>query len=64
MTNRRSMGPSGHCVCVACGTTAPHARGVPCRELRCPRCGKVMVREGSEHHAAALLQRGRMRSTD
>jgi predicted amidophosphoribosyltransferase len=62
MKNRQPMGPTGNCVCAACGASMPHAPGLPCRELRCPGCGKAMVREGSAHHAAAVEGRaGRAR---
>jgi hypothetical protein len=23
---------------------------MPCKDERCPKCGKALVREGSEHH--------------
>ncbi len=52
------MGSGGYCICVACGTRTPHRRGVPCREERCPNCGKVMLREGSEHHLTWLKKHG------
>ena len=32
------------CVCPACGAKAPHERGIPCLEVKCPQCGKSMVR--------------------
>ncbi|HDR00541.1 MAG TPA: hypothetical protein ENN51_09710 [candidate division WOR-3 bacterium] len=38
-------GSSGECVCPACGTRAPHRRGVPCSSVKCPKCGATMVRE-------------------
>ena len=38
-------GPSGECVCPSCGKKAPHERGVPCTEVRCPECGTAMTRE-------------------
>jgi len=44
------MGSGGHCVCPKCGERVPHRSGVPCREERCPKCGTVMLREGSYHH--------------
>ncbi len=50
----QGLGSGGFCICVSCGTRVPHQRGVPCMETRCPKCGKVMVREGGEHHRAAL----------
>lgn len=59
MKNQEPMGPTGNCVCVGCGATVQHTPGVPCREQRCPKCGKAMVREGSAHHAAAVEGRGK-----
>jgi hypothetical protein len=32
------------CVCPACGAKAPHERGIPCLQVKCPQCGKSMVR--------------------
>lgn len=42
----RSLGPGGQCVCPACGKTAPHQRGVPCTQQKCPQCGAAMTRQG------------------
>jgi len=39
-----SGGPTGECVCPACGTLVSHTVGVPCYELTCPKCGTLMVR--------------------
>ncbi len=44
------MGPAGNCVCVKCGETIVHQRGVPCSDEKCPKCGGSMVREESYHH--------------
>lgn len=38
-------GPGGNCVCPSCGKKAPHQRGVPCYEQKCPECGANMTRE-------------------
>jgi electron transport complex protein RnfB len=38
-------GPGGFCVCPACGQKAPHQRGVPCFEVKCPHCGTMMTRQ-------------------
>ncbi len=38
-------GPGGQCVCPSCGTIAPHNPGVPCTQIKCPKCGSLMVRE-------------------
>ena len=34
------------CVCPKCGTEAEHRPGVPCRNMKCDRCGVSMVRKG------------------
>ena len=39
------MGPGGYCVCPNCGERIPHERGVPCFDMRCPKCGTAMTRE-------------------
>jgi hypothetical protein len=39
-----AMGPGGSCVCPNCGKTAPHQRGVPCYQQKCPSCGAAMTR--------------------
>ena len=39
------FGPGGHCVCAKCGEKVPHQQGVKCTTLKCPKCGKPMVRE-------------------
>ena len=48
------LGAGGFCVCMHCGTKTPHREGIPCRTERCPKCGTVMLREGSEHHRLAV----------
>ncbi len=42
---RGGLGPGGYCVCPACGEKVPHRPGVPCRTVKCPKCGTPMVRE-------------------
>ncbi|ANT65023.1 MULTISPECIES: DUF134 domain-containing protein [Prosthecochloris] len=34
------------CACPKCKYEQPHDKGTPCRELRCPECGAVLVRKG------------------
>ena len=38
------LGPGGFCVCPKCGTKAPHKRGIPCYNHKCPGCGQPMTR--------------------
>jgi hypothetical protein len=38
-------GPGGMGLCPACGEKAPHQQGIPCIEIKCPKCGAAMVRE-------------------
>ena len=38
------MGLEGLCQCPNCGTGAQHKRGEPCKALRCPQCGSMMIR--------------------
>jgi ribosomal protein S26 len=38
-------GPGGNCVCPNCGEKVPHERGIPCAQVRCPKCGTPMIRE-------------------
>lgn len=38
-------GPGGQCLCPACGEKVPHQQGLPCFEMKCPKCGAAMVRE-------------------
>ena len=39
------LGAGGNCVCPKCGKTAPHERGTPCTQTKCPGCGAAMTRE-------------------
>ena len=45
----QNMGAGGNCHCPKCDYRAPHKRGVPCQEERCPHCGAKLIREGSYH---------------
>lgn len=49
-TEQGGMGPGGYCICLKCGYRVPKQRGVRCMDMRCPKCGSVMVREGFYHH--------------
>ena len=37
-------GPGGFCLCPACGFKVPHEQGIPCIQVRCPRCAQIMER--------------------
>lgn len=43
------MGSVGVCICPGCGYKTPHRLGVLCREEKCPKCGLLLIREGSYH---------------
>ncbi len=53
----QGMGRGGFCICPKCNYRAPHQRGVPCQEQRCPNCGAKLLREGSYHHQLLLEKR-------
>jgi predicted Fe-Mo cluster-binding NifX family protein len=40
-----SAGPGGFCLCPQCGHREAHARGIPCTQRTCSRCGALMSRE-------------------
>ncbi len=42
---RPGAGPGGECVCPSCGDTVPHKAGVPCYQVKCPKCGASMIRK-------------------
>ncbi len=39
------FGPGGFCVCAGCGEKVPHRLGEKCTAIKCPKCGKTMIRE-------------------
>ena len=41
-----AAGPLGTCTCTnpECKKTVPHQTGVPCYQVKCPKCGSPMVR--------------------
>lgn len=43
-----AAGPEGFCSCPGCGFRQAHERGIPCTQVRCPKCGANMVREITE----------------
>jgi hypothetical protein len=42
---RPGSGPMGNCVCHKCKLSLPHQAGVPCYDMKCPKCGAPMVKE-------------------
>lgn len=40
-----AFGLGGFCVCVKCGEKTPHQQGEKCTTIKCPKCGKTMIRE-------------------
>ena len=38
-------GPVGTCICPVCGTEQPKVPALPCTEIKCKKCGSVMVRK-------------------
>lgn len=38
-------GSVGVCLCPNCGHTQPHERGVPCTQVKCPKCGTNLIRQ-------------------
>jgi len=34
----QGLGGTRECVCPKCGEKVPHRRGVPCSEIKCPKC--------------------------
>lgn len=43
--NGGAYGPGGSCVCLGCNTRIAHSPGVSCTDIKCPNCGRTMIRE-------------------
>jgi len=43
--NGGAYGPGGDCICLGCNTRIPHTPGVSCTGIKCPKCGRTMIRE-------------------
>lgn len=41
---RRGAGPIGFCICPACGNQQPKVPGWPCSQMKCQKCGALMIR--------------------
>jgi hypothetical protein len=35
----------GNCICSTCGYIVAHRFGMPCKDINCPNCGRVMNRD-------------------
>lgn len=40
-----ACGPGGYCVCAKCGYKQLHDRGEKCTTIKCPECGRTLIRE-------------------
>lgn len=40
----QGLGSDSTCFCISCNKSFPHQRGLPCSEMKCPQCGKRLVR--------------------
>ena len=38
----RGLGGSRECICPKCKYKELHSRGIPCTEIKCPKCGTLM----------------------
>jgi hypothetical protein len=43
--NLPGSGPQGDCRCPKCNISVPHNAGIPCYDMKCPKCGGAMVRK-------------------
>ncbi len=41
----QGKGPDGKCICPKCGYKIPHQTGIPCMDLKCPKCKVNLERE-------------------
>ena len=41
----QGVGPGGYCICPKCGHKEKKVIGKPCTEMKCKKCGTLMVRE-------------------
>jgi predicted RNA-binding Zn-ribbon protein involved in translation (DUF1610 family) len=43
--NGKQYGEGGNCICISCKTVIPHKDGIPCKDMKCPKCGDKMIRK-------------------
>ena len=46
-TGPEGVGGTDTCICPECDETVPHKRGVPCNEIKCPKCKTPMTGVGT-----------------
>lgn len=46
-TGPEGTGGTDVCICPECGYETEHDRGVPCNEMKCPKCGATMTGKGT-----------------
>lgn len=51
----QGTGGTDVCTCPKCGHKFPHKRGVPCQEVRCPKCGVPMTGVSSKNTESAFI---------
>jgi len=61
---RSSFGPSTYCICPKCQTKIQHARGVPCTETKCPKCGSNMIGDQAYNASANNISTGKRANED
>ena len=44
MGGQFAAGPGGTCICPSCKNEVSHQVGIPCYQMKCPKCGTLMVR--------------------
>ena len=42
---RMAGGPPAVCVCPKCNSEIPKQRGIPCSQMKCPKCDVLMIRK-------------------
>ena len=53
---RANDGERGYCICLNCHTRVPLQSWITSLEMNCPKCGAIMVHEGSPYHLYSMAQ--------